>query len=106
MAYDNDPKRAEWEAYREWFRSKWKANFGDINGLEDDVWVKLQSESAHNAEKVKGLVEALEHIAEPNVFDRPCCKQAWRDDELDNHDVEIADAALAAYRAGEGGSND
>lgn len=47
------------------------------------------------AAQVAAMRAALEHIRNP--VKRECCKQAWEKDGcMDNHDVQIADAALDA----------
>lgn len=43
--------------------------------------------------------DALEHIAGNRGYTSDCCRRAFQNDELDNHDAEIAAAALARVDA-------
>jgi hypothetical protein len=65
-----------------------------------DENARLKAEAAHWEERVRPLIEALEHITNPNPLERPCCKKAWETEQgFENHDVEVADDALAAFRS-------
>lgn len=56
----------------------------------------IQQDRNRLAARVKALREALEHISGNRGNLQECCRDAFQDDQLDNHDSAVASEALAA----------
>lgn len=60
-----------------------------------------QKKSERLEARVKRYRESLEHIAGNRGNLQECCRKAFQEDQLDNHDAEIADKPLADEPPGE-----